>query len=128
LGDLGTQRGRVAGPVEGPASADAPAAPFIPFPQHVWDRLAQALKLSGRETQIIRSILQDRKETAIAADLGISPHTVHAHLERLYHKLGVSSRVQLVVRVFAEWVPLAAPPDRSPVRRPLRKGRPNRRL
>jgi DNA-binding CsgD family transcriptional regulator len=112
--DLRTQGGRLAGPGEGAASADA-SAPFTALPEYVWDRLAQALKLSPRETQIIRSILQDRKERAIAADLGISPHTVHAHLERLYHKLGVSSRVQLVVRVFAECAPLIAPPAPPPV-------------
>ena len=41
-------------------------------------------------------------ELAIASDLGISQHTVHTYLERVYRKLAVGSRVALVVRVMAE--------------------------
>jgi DNA-binding CsgD family transcriptional regulator len=67
------------------------------FPQDVWGRISDEFNLSSRELQIIQLILEDEKEFAIAQRLGISIHTVHTHLERLYHKLGVSSRVQLVV-------------------------------
>jgi hypothetical protein len=40
-----------------------------------------------------------RKETAIAADLGIAPRTVDTYMERLYRKLTVNTRVALVLRV-----------------------------
>jgi DNA-binding CsgD family transcriptional regulator len=40
----------------------------------------------------------------IADHLGISPHTVHTHIERLYRKVGVASRVSLVRRVFVEYL------------------------
>ena len=35
-------------------------------------------------------------------NLAISVHTVHTHVARVYHKLGVSSHVDLVIRVIAE--------------------------
>jgi hypothetical protein len=40
-----------------------------------------------------------RKETAIAADLGIARRTVRTHLERPYRKLAVTTRVALMLRV-----------------------------
>ena len=67
-----------------------------------WKDISSALRLSPRELEITQGIFDDRKELAIARQLGISAHTVHSHIERLYRKLDVSSRVQLVVRVLAE--------------------------
>ncbi|WP_428389932.1 response regulator transcription factor [Mucisphaera sp.] len=64
-----------------------------------WAALRARLQLSEREVQIAQAVLEDRKELAIAMDLGISPHTVHTHLERLYRKLGVDSRLGLAVRL-----------------------------
>lgn len=64
-----------------------------------WQRAERGLHLSGREVEIVRAIFDDRTESAIAQGLGISPHTVHTHVERLYRKLGVTSRTQLVLRV-----------------------------
>jgi DNA-binding CsgD family transcriptional regulator len=78
------------------------------FPEDVWHALARSLQLSGRELQITRCVFDDQKEQVIASRLGISTHTVHTHLERLYRKLGVASRVELVVRIFTGY--LALPP------------------
>jgi DNA-binding NarL/FixJ family response regulator len=64
-----------------------------------WAVAARALRLSGRELQIVRGVFDCRKETAIAADLGIAPRTVDTHMERLYRKLTVTTRVALVLRV-----------------------------
>ena len=62
------------------------------------------MNLSPRETDIIRHLSADEPEASIAHRLGISRHTVHSHVERLYRKLGVNSRVQVVLRLFAEYV------------------------
>jgi len=67
-----------------------------------WEGLGQTLKLAPREIQVIQGVFNDQKELAIASDLGISQHTVHTYLERVYRKLAVGSRVALVVRVMAE--------------------------
>jgi DNA-binding NarL/FixJ family response regulator len=72
-----------------------------------WQNIAQSLRLSDRELQIIQGIFDDQKEFAIAQDLTISVHTVHTHLERVYRKLGVSSRVSLVLYILSQhiWPP-----------------------
>ena len=80
------------------------------FTDLAWGEIARALKLSRRELQIVRGVFDDRTEFAIAAELGISPHTVHTHFERLHRKLGVTDRVALVLRVMAEFVALTLSP------------------
>lgn len=71
-----------------------------PIPDHLWPIVAEALTLSDRETAVVKRMLDDRKELAIAMDLHISPHTVHTHVERIYRKLHVSSRVELTRVVY----------------------------
>jgi DNA-binding CsgD family transcriptional regulator len=66
--------------------------------------IGNSLRISDRELQIIQRIFDDRKEFAIADDLTISVHTVHTHLERVYRKLGVSSRVGLVLSILSEYL------------------------
>ena len=77
---------------------------------YAWTAIRKALRLSVRELQIVTSLIEDRIETeeGIGRALGISPHTVHTHLERLYKKIGVASRAHLIVRVFAEYVQIHA--------------------
>ena len=48
----------------------------------------------------------------IAQQLGISKRTVDAHLENIFGKLGISSRVQLATRLS----PAALSPERPPPR------------
>ena len=72
-----------------------------------WAMIAGQLGFSPRELQIVRHVMDDAKELTIARRLGISIHTVHAHLKRVYAKLGVSSRVELILRIFREYVAYA---------------------
>ncbi|MBI5864721.1 MAG: helix-turn-helix transcriptional regulator [Planctomycetes bacterium] len=80
------------------------------LPECAWRKIAQSLRLSGRESAIARAVFDDRKEAAIAAVLNISPHTVHTHFERLYRKLAVSDRLQLVLRILREFLTLTVAP------------------
>ena len=80
------------------------------FSGPAWDELGRSLRLTKRELQIVRGIFDDRTEFAIAADLGISPHTVHTQVERLRHKLAVVDRVALVLQVVEEFLRLTAAP------------------
>jgi DNA-binding CsgD family transcriptional regulator len=75
-----------------------------------WQAIAGRLRLSPREVEIASFVVGDLKESAIAQRIGISTHTVHTHLERLYHKLSVNSRVELVVRVFHTYLQLVNEP------------------
>src|ERR1700719_1112905 len=78
------------------------------FPLCAWPRLGMALRLSPREMQIVQGVFEDRKEESIAYELGISPHTVNTYFQRLYTKLRVSSRPQLILRVMAEYLTMAS--------------------
>lgn len=73
------------------------------FSEREWSDVGRALRLSERELEIVRLCADDLKEASIARRLAISGHTVHTHMERLHHKLGVGSRAALLVRVFATW-------------------------
>ena len=68
-----------------------------------WRSLAAALGLSPRECGIVRAVFDGASEKDTARDLGLSPHTVHTYLWRVYRKLHVQSREELLVRVFAEF-------------------------
>jgi len=76
------------------------------FSRTAWEAIAQSLRFSGRELEIVQGVFNDRTELAIAGDLTISPHTVHTHVERLHHKLRVGNRLQLVLRVMDEFLRL----------------------
>ncbi len=80
------------------------------FSAPAWKAAGRSLGLSSREAQIVRGLLDGRKESAIAAGLGISLRTAHTHFERLYHKLGVANHVELTLRLVAEFLALTASP------------------
>lgn len=67
-----------------------------------WKRVAMRFALSPREVKVAQRIFDDLRESEIAERLGISPHTVHTHIERLYRKIGVASRSALAIAMFAE--------------------------
>ena len=60
-----------------------------------------ALGLTPREADVLHGIVLGRSNAGIAQSLGISPRTVHKHVEHIFGKLGVSSRVEAVATVWA---------------------------
>ena len=52
-----------------------------------------------RETQVANLVAEGLPNKGIAQRLGISEHTVSNYLFRIYNKLGISSRVELVLYV-----------------------------
>lgn len=81
------------------------------FSEQAWAAIARSLKLSGRELQIVRGIFDDATDVAIAQRIGISLHTVHTHVERLHHKLAITNRSQLLLRVMQEFLTLTVSPE-----------------
>lgn len=56
----------------------------------------RALGLTAREGEILALVARGRRNAEIARTLVVSVRTVEKHLEQLYRKLGVSSRVEAV--------------------------------
>ena len=52
--------------------------------------------LTARELQVVKCAARGKTNKAIAAELGLSEHTVKNYLFRAFEKLGVSSRVELL--------------------------------
>lgn len=84
---------------------DCPRQPAVApqmFNEQAWAQVAQSIGLSHRQVEIVQGVFRDDTESDIAAALGISPHTVHTHFERIYQKLGVTARTQLILRIVHE--------------------------
>jgi len=64
--------------------------------------VAEAYGLTPRELEITQHVARGLPTGEIAARLFISPHTVRDHLKAVFEKAGVSSRGELVARLFAE--------------------------
>lgn len=59
------------------------------------DRKPEA-PLSRREIEILQRVAYGATTKEVADKLGISPHTVKTHLERIFEKLGANDRAQAV--------------------------------
>jgi DNA-binding NarL/FixJ family response regulator len=53
--------------------------------------------LSKRETDVVRLVAQGLTNKGVSSELGLSEHTVRNYLFRVFDKLGVSTRVELVL-------------------------------
>jgi DNA-binding CsgD family transcriptional regulator len=62
---------------------------------------AKVMGLSARKTDVLKHLLEGRKEKDVAAILRISPHTVHVYVKSIYKAFAVKSRAQLLFRVYA---------------------------
>jgi DNA-binding CsgD family transcriptional regulator len=66
--------------------------------------------LSGRELEVLTLMAEGLANPAIAARLGISPHTVARHVEHVLEKLGVRSRVEAAACAVRDGLVLGCPP------------------
>ncbi|NIA07449.1 MAG: hypothetical protein GWP14_07425 [Actinobacteria bacterium] len=95
------------------ATSDVPQHPSI-FSHHEWESISRSLSLSNRQTQIVGLLLEGHKVFSVASELDISPDTVRAHIRRLYPKLGVSDRLELMACCVRELRRLYPPDADSP--------------
>jgi DNA-binding NarL/FixJ family response regulator len=100
-----------AGSKGAPAASYACVVGSAMFCDLAWNEIRRSLRFSKRELEIVRRLFDDQKEFAIATNLGIAIRTVHTHVERLYRKLGITDRAQLLVRVMQEFLALTVCPD-----------------
>jgi DNA-binding NarL/FixJ family response regulator len=72
-------------------------------------RPGPAVRLSEREMDVVRLVVDGRSNDEIGAQLGIGAKTVESHLRRLFERLDVASRTELATRALREgW--LEVPP------------------
>jgi DNA-binding CsgD family transcriptional regulator len=67
-----------------------------------------SLALSPRQGEIALLVATGRTNRSIARSLGISEWTVNSHLRRIYEKLGVRSRAEMVAKVLGLGLHLSA--------------------
>ncbi|HEY6293433.1 MAG TPA: response regulator transcription factor, partial [Terriglobia bacterium] len=63
---------------------------------------AGAPLLTKREMAVVRCVAEGLTNREVAAQLGLSEHTVKNYMFRIFDKLGVSSRVELVLYVASQ--------------------------
>jgi DNA-binding NarL/FixJ family response regulator len=65
-------------------------------------REGAAARLSERELDVVRLVVDGRSNDEIAARLGIGSKTVESHLRRLFERLDIASRTELATRALRE--------------------------
>lgn len=86
-----------------PAGADAVAVVVEPAKSaEVAPIVIEAYGLSGREREVVGGIARGLSTPELARQLFLSPHTVRDHVKAVFEKVGVSSRGELVAKLFAE--------------------------
>lgn len=72
-------------------------------PQEMLSFLMEAYHLTAREQEVIFEIIKGISTKEIAQRLTISYYTVQDHMKAIYHKVGVSTRNELVWRIFTRF-------------------------
>jgi DNA-binding NarL/FixJ family response regulator len=62
----------------------------------------EGLKLTSREMEVLRHVVEGKTNQNIAAELGISEKTIEKYMEAIFAKLGVASRVEAAVYAVRE--------------------------
>ncbi|HEY2216694.1 MAG TPA: LuxR C-terminal-related transcriptional regulator [Solirubrobacteraceae bacterium] len=65
------------------------------------DATLRGLGLSPRESQVLQLLARGHTTLSLAAELEISPRTVHKHTERIHAKLGTHDRAQAIATALA---------------------------
>lgn len=61
--------------------------------------MAHSPQLSNREREVVQLLLEGKSNKMIAASLGVSERTVEFHLNNIYTKFRVASRMELVLKL-----------------------------
>ena len=80
-------------------------------PQRIGDVATRVLVASKREEEIAGLVATGMSNRDVADKLGLSPHTVKNFLFRIFEKLGISTRIELVLYVLSQDKPLEANSD-----------------
>lgn len=65
-------------------------------------------RVTPRERDVVHLVAEEMRNQEIATKLNLSEHTVRNYLIRIFDKLGISSRVELVLYAFSGVEEMAA--------------------
>ncbi len=65
------------------------------------DQAAELLQLTPRQAEVLGHVAEGRSNKEIAQELGTAENTIELHVSRILRKAGVSSRSQLVARLWS---------------------------
>jgi len=76
----------------------------MPFPldAETWARVVEEFGLPRQQARIVKGILCGMGDKQIARELGLRVPTVRTYLGRIFDRLGVGDRVQVILRVLAQ--------------------------
>ncbi len=74
--------------------------PPLPLPLEPWNQIAKQLDLSPQQKRIVELILCNACDKQIADILDRGKPTVRTHLNRIYRRLNVKDRGELVLLIF----------------------------
>jgi DNA-binding CsgD family transcriptional regulator len=98
----------------GDASADSVAVVIEPAKSsEIAPIIIEAYSLTPREREVVGALASGDTTSEIAARLFMSQHTVRDHIKAVFDKVGVSSRAELVAKLFAEHYTQRAHADMS---------------
>jgi DNA-binding NarL/FixJ family response regulator len=84
----------------GPHAFGLPEKPGIDFMSgEAWVQVGERANLTTRELTVAILIFEGETRSAIARRLGCAPGTVRVYIDRLFAKLNVQDRVDLVLRI-----------------------------
>lgn len=79
-------------------------------------------RFTPTQQRVVMCFLSGLSEKETGADLGISQHTVHNHVRKIYAQVGVHSRAELMSRLLLHESPTVSRSLGSPAIEPLRSG------
>jgi DNA-binding CsgD family transcriptional regulator len=71
-------------------------------PMDVVALLLGAYGLTARESEVADLVMRGQSNAQVSAALSITPYTVQDHLKAIFEKVGVTTRGELVARVFLD--------------------------
>ncbi len=73
----------------------------LPLDDQTWEAVAETLDLSPQQERIVALLLRGMRDKQVACELGLSVPTVRTYLGRIFLRLGVQDRIELILRVFS---------------------------
>jgi DNA-binding CsgD family transcriptional regulator len=82
------------------SSMAPPTLPSLPLSTEHWKRIAKELELSPQQKRIAELILRHQCDKQIAAIMGIKQPTVRTYIGRMFVRLKVRDREELILMIF----------------------------